>query len=605
MRNPAHTPLLAIAQAEILFNTKRIAPYALILLFSGNALLWWGWGPAASRGWATNSDFFLASMFPVFSFMTVPLFNALIMGDPVVRDFRMRVDPLIFSKPVGRAQYLLGKFFGNFFVLVCCQSAFAVTLLFLQAFHKPQMIVGPVRVLPYFKHFFFFVVISHLALSAIFFTVGTITRNAKIVYGLAVSFYPLYIAYQVNLKGLPLRWRVALDPLLMNFQSDISRVRSAEFLNQLTVSYSADMIANRALMILIAAACLTILYARFSKTERSRNDESESHVSVLNLSTATERIYDDTEIFQQALNEQSDRALVSKNVVIPIVSATSEGVSAHLKQLVAALGVEFRLLRAERSLVVMMPLAVFLSTLEIAFYKVVPSPSYSAAFASNIAGSLLLFLFAITVFYTGEAMHRDREVRIEPVLWGVPAPNFVFLLSKFAAVFLISLSLIVMVALVAVVLQIIKGHTPLEIQAYLIIYALILIPNIFFMTGASVALNVLLRDKYLAYVASIGIGGGLFYLFSQGYNHWLYNPVLYQLWTYSDLTGAGDNHPKILANRIYFTAISIACLALAHLFFERKATKGFRLGGRLSGAGWTTLLLIAAITIAVMIAFTH
>ncbi|MGA9998401.1 MAG: ABC transporter permease, partial [Pyrinomonadaceae bacterium] len=512
------------------------------------------------------------------------------------------IDPLIFSKPVSRAQYLLGKFFGNFFVLVCCQSAFALTLLVLQAFHKPQMITGPVRVLPYFKHFFFFVVVSHLALAAIYFTVGTITRNAKIVYGLAVSFYPLYMAYQINLKSLPLRWRIALDPLLMNFQSDIPRTRSADLLNQLTVSYSADMIANRALLILFAAACLTILYVRFSKTERSSNDRNQ--ISLLNLSTSAERIYNDAEIFQQALHEQSYLAGAAKKVAIPVVNTASEGFGAHLKQFVAALGTEFRLLRAERSLVVIMPLAVFLSTLEVAFYEVHADVSYSAAFASNIAGSLLLFLFGITVFYTGEAMHRDREIGIEPVMWGVPAPNFVFLLSKFAAVFLISLSLIVLVALVSIALQIFMGQTPVELQAYLIIYALVLIPNIVFMISAAIALNVLLRDKYLAYVASLGIGGGLFYLIAQGYNHWLYNPVLYQLWTYSDLTGAGSRHTQILANRIYFLAISISCLALAHLFFERKSAKGFWTNGRPNSAGWALLITVASAAIAVVTALT-
>ena len=114
-------------------------------------------------GWATNSDFYIVRNLLGFSFLLgLPIFNAVIMGDPVIRDFRLGIDPLIFSKPISRAEYLLGKFFGNFFVLVCCQAAFALTLLVLQAFRTSQMIVLPVRVFPYFKHFLFFVVISHL-----------------------------------------------------------------------------------------------------------------------------------------------------------------------------------------------------------------------------------------------------------------------------------------------------------------------------------------------------------------------------------------------------------------------------------------------------------
>ena len=58
------------------------------------------------------------------------------------------------------------------------------------------------------------------------------------------------------------------------------------------------------------------------------------------------------------------------------------------------------------------------------------------------------------------------------------------------------------------------------------------VPSIVFMTSLVVALNVLLRNKYLTYVVAVGTGAGLFYLYSIGYNHWLYNPLLYQLWKY-------------------------------------------------------------------------
>src|SRR6267142_2484822 len=271
MRSPAQTSFGAIFQNEVRLNSKRVAPYAMAILFAGNALLWWGWGPATGRGWATNSDFFIAGVLPVYSFLTLPLFTALIMADPVIRDFRSGIDPLIFSKPVSRAEYLLGKFSGTFFVLVCCQAAFVLTLFVLQAFRKPGMLVQDVKVFPYLKHFLVFVVLSHLVLAAFYFTVGTLTRNAKIVYGLGVSFYPLYITYQtVLLKSLPSHWRIALDPLLMNWGKGHANAytASAQWLNQLVIAYHSDLIVNRAFMLLIAALCLAIVYFRFAITER-------------------------------------------------------------------------------------------------------------------------------------------------------------------------------------------------------------------------------------------------------------------------------------------------------------------------------------------------
>ena len=599
MTNPFPTRFAAIFQNEVLLNSKRVAPYAMALLFAGNALLWWGWGPATGRGWATNADFFIAGVLPVYSFMTLPLFTALIMADPVIRDFRTGIAPLIFSKPVSRAEYLLGKFFGGFFVLVCCQAAFVVTLFVLQAVHKPGMVVQDVKVFPYIKHFLVLVVISHLVPAAFYFTVGTLTRNAKIVYGLGVSFYPLYISYQVFLlKSLPSRWRIVLDPLLMNW-GKIDRTRSAEVVNQLVITYDSDLIINRAMMILFAAICLTILYVRFAMAERPAKVEK---FSVLNLSTAAEGVYYPESSPATRLDEfeKPDYKASAFLPRVPVLEVTrvNEGIRANVNKLITALGVEFRLLRAERSLIILVPLAIILSILDLAFFKVGPEVSYSATYASGTAKALFLFLIGMTVFYTGEAMHRDREARIEPVLWATPAPNSVFLLSKFLATLLLALSLIVLVGLAAIVIQIIRGHTPIDAQPFLITYLVILVPSLLFLTAISIALNVLLRNKYVVYMVSVGTGAGLFYLYSIGYNHWLYNPLLYQLWKYADLTGAGNNQARIFVQRLYCLGIASACLSLAHLFFQRKSTTGLITAGRPNGNGWSLLITIASVAIA-------
>ena len=74
MRNPARTPFGAIFQAEVLLNSKRVAPYLMLVLFAANALLWWGWGPAVHYGWATTRVL-LVRNFTCFSFMRCPLFT--------------------------------------------------------------------------------------------------------------------------------------------------------------------------------------------------------------------------------------------------------------------------------------------------------------------------------------------------------------------------------------------------------------------------------------------------------------------------------------------------------------------------------------------------
>jgi hypothetical protein len=107
------------------------------------------------------------------------------------------------------------------------------------------------------------------------------------------------------------------------------------------------------------------------------------------------------------------------------------------------------------------------------------------------------------------------------------------------------------------------------LRAYLVTYGVILLPNILFLTALVIALNGLLRNKYVAYVVEIGTVAGLFYLYQTGHNHWLYNPLLYDLWKYSDLTGA-----PLLLQRLYCLALAAVCLALGHLFLRALRNRG-------------------------------
>ncbi len=562
MRNPFQTPFAAVFTNEVLLNAKRVAPYALMVLFAANAILWWGWGPGVERGWATNSDFYIQRNMGGFSFILgLPIFTAILMGDIVVRDFRLGVDPLIFSKPVSRASYLLGKFLGAFFVLVCCQSVFAITLFLLQWVPFSGMVVLPVRVVPYFKHFFIIVVISHLALAAIYFAAGTLSRNAKVVYGLAACFYPVYITVLLLvLMKLPRIFRILLDPMGAAKSGPVITIdpwrQSADVLNKFVVSYSLEQYANRASNIILSSLLLLLVYSRFRIDPQDKTD----HFTMLTLSDAPDKI-----AYSAPFDLPIETAPARDRVTLPKVTST-KGPAATLSKIIAATGVEFRLLRAERGLIVLVPLVILLSVLSVPWSRIAVEVSYSVTCATSTANMLLLFLACAIVFYTGEAMHRDRELRIEPVIWSTPAPNSVLLLSKWLAMTLVSLLLVVVGALTTIVTQLFRGYTPVDVSAYLIVNGVVVVPGVVFMTSLVVALNVLLRNKYLMYVVAVGTGAGLIYLYNHGHKHWSYNPLLYQLWTYSNLTSG-----TMLANRLYCLALAAACLLLAHLLFERRA----------------------------------
>jgi ABC-type transport system involved in multi-copper enzyme maturation permease subunit len=531
----------AVFRAELLRNGRRPAPYVMAALFIGNALLWGLAGPAAARGWSTNGEFYIARLLTGFSFMTLPFCTAVLMGDSVLRDFTDRVDPLIFSKPLKRAAYLLAKFSGSFAVLVLCQFAFAVALAALQLYNPPGLVTGAPKLLPYAKHFLFFVVVSHLALAALHFTIGTLTRSMKLVYGLAVCFYPLYVAYQLQLKSLPPGWRIALDPLLMNWSGEVSRDRSAASLNALVVQYDAGMIGNRLVMLGIAVGCLALLCVRFNPVREAAAPARVFRVRGLGVARAQR----DTSILSPAFGARFD-------------------------PLLASIGIELRQLRDERSLIAIVPMAVATTILAPLVYGVrATGAAPSAAFAHTTATTLLLVLIGVVVFYVGETMHRDRERRVEALIWATPVSDWSLLLSKFAAAVTLAGVLVVLTALASGAVQAWRGDSPIDVGPYMRAYLVILLPTAIFATAAAMALNVLLRDKYSAYVVSVGIVGLLFYLYGQGHDHWSYNPALFGRWTPSDLTAGGTRWLGIVAHRLYVVALAAVFLGIAAARFQR------------------------------------
>jgi len=149
-----------------------------------------------------------------------------------------------------------------------------------------------VRVAPYFRHFFIIVVISHLSLAAIYFAAGTLTRNAKVVYGLAACYYPVYITLLLLvLMKLPRIFRILFDPMGAGKAGPVITVnpwnQSADVLNKYVVSYSLEQYANRASMIILSSLLFLIVYSRFRIDPMEQKSEP---FTKLTLSEAPERI---------------------------------------------------------------------------------------------------------------------------------------------------------------------------------------------------------------------------------------------------------------------------------------------------------------------------
>ena len=109
------------------------------------------------------------------------------------------------------------------------------------------------------------------------------------------------------------------------------------------------------------------------------------------------------------------------------------------------------------------------------------------------------------------------------------------------------------------------------LSGYLNVYSFIIIPNAIFLCAFLLALHMLLRSRYLSYAAGIGLCIGLLYYYSQGHTGSLYNPLLYNLWSYSDLDG--PSLTRILMHRCYTLALAVGFITIAHLANARRTLR--------------------------------
>src|SRR5262249_12576550 len=159
----------------------------------------------------------------------------------------------------------------------------------------------------------------------------------KIVYGLALGYYPLYIGWQLLvLRRLPQSFRIFLDPLLMNHPAEQPWNHTADWVNHLAIDYTADILLNRLIVILAAASCLTFLCLRFAIGGRRNNSE---RFTLLRLSTSS---VSHTGSFALTSPSKSVEPLI-ETWTTPDISQTNEPSRSHFSQLFAALAIELRL----------------------------------------------------------------------------------------------------------------------------------------------------------------------------------------------------------------------------------------------------------------------
>ncbi|MDO9375894.1 MAG: M1 family aminopeptidase [Ferruginibacter sp.] len=562
---------------EIKYRTTRPASWIYFFLFFliGFLSVATGSTPATEKV-MHNAPWVMADGNIIFSMVGMLVCSA-IMGVPLYRDIEHQTRNYFYAYPISKGGYFWGRFLGSFIFVLIVGSAFSWGSLAGAAVGPTfgwvtAERIGSYGLWNYFHPYFTFCITNLLLSSTIFFALVSLTRNVKVIYSASILLLIGYLLANFLVSDLERRELVKLlDPFALNTFELETRFYTPYEKNTLLAPISRVVILNRIIWLTVAAAIIGFAYWRFSfqkflQPEHSgkKKKKKELAETAPQLPKLIHQVYDKKQTFGiwanlaklEFLNIVKDnyfRAILGGGVVFLLIDF-------WIGNTLYSVGNK--------------PLTVFL--MEFKNYN------YS------------LFIFIILLFYTGEAVHRERNTRFNILNDALPVSNTVFFLSKLAGLFGVAFVLSNIPIVVGVLVQSLKGFTDYNFSIYFTEMYLLSLPSYIQMVLLCFAVHMIMNNKFGGHGVAMMIWITMFILRSfvrMDYNllFYFYTPN----YTWSDMNGIGHFlEPQNWFN-FYWLMLGALLVTLAFLFFPRGVTGGFTERWRVAMqrfSGWPRLL---------------
>ncbi|QYF95919.1 ABC transporter permease [Massilia sp. PAMC28688] len=210
-----------------------------------------------------------------------------------------------------------------------------------------------------------------------------------------------------------------------------------------------------------------------------------------------------------------------------------------------------------------------------------------------IKAALTLFMVVITTFYAGELVWREREARTAGMLDALPLPSWVPLLSKLFALIGLQVLVLAVAMVCGMLVQLFHGFYRFEVALYVQSLFLIALPSYVLLAVLAIAVQVLVNHKYLAYFVMILYYAATISVDSLGLDH----PMLLYGTTpefiYSAMNGYGHFLVRERAFNLYWGGAALVLLVLSCVFWPRGSNADWRSRVQLARRNLTLPVLTA------------
>lgn len=521
-----------------------------------------GFGTAASENVSfgtpgsvhENSPYTLTiamALFATFYLFVITSFVA----NAVVRDDVTKFGPMIRATPVGRTQFLAGRFLGG--LAIATLGYIAVPLGIGVGAAMPWVdpeTVGPGGLATYAWPFLIIAIPNLILSSALLFSLATITRSMLASYIGVLVLVMGYLAISVITGANPdyIETTARYEPLGIGAIGEATRYWTAAELNTRLIPLEGNLLFNRVFTLGLAALFLGLAWWRFSMTERAP-----SRWQLRRLARQAARAAKADSVPPRALTAPVHRSF---------------GLGHALAAFRMRLGTEVLQVLKSPGLIVLLLIAVSFTTLNLVNAQTLyGTGSYplTAGVITTVIGSMTLFSLIIAVFYGGELVWRERDVKIGEIIDATPVPGWAVFVPKIIAIFTVLIIMSLAGAATGILYQLAKGAGGVDIGLYLAAFVWPQSVDLLLIAILSVFFQVLSPSKYVGWGLILVWFLSRIFLQNLGYSNMLYMFGAGPGEPLSDMNGTGGFWVGGLIARAYWACFGVLLLVFSHWAWPR------------------------------------
>ncbi|MES2320565.1 MAG: M1 family aminopeptidase [Pseudomonadota bacterium] len=481
--------MLAIALFEARQRLKLLSSWVYFGMFLALAMLWMAAAGGVfkdaivSFGGQTfiNAPFSVSITVAFLCCLGVIVMAAMV-GRSVQQDFEYDMHHFFFSAPIGKHDYVFGRFLGAFATLALVFSSIPLGAwlgTFIPGIEPERL--GPGGAWQYVHPYLFLILPNLFIFGSIFFVLAALTRRMLPVYVASVVMMIGYIVAPGLARDLDYKTFAALiDPFGTTALIRLTEYWTIVERNTRSVPFEGVYLLNREIWCGFSLVVLLLGYWRFH------------FIGTIDSRAAPRSLGEEALQLSHAAVDTAERPDFGRRSLAALLLRSSWlGFRESVKDVYFVV------------IVLAAVLAIFGASINMGAMFGTRTYPVTYQVLEVVNGTFSLFLLIVTTFYAGELIWREREARVSQMLDALPLPSWLPLLSKlFALIGLQALMLCVAMAC-GMLIQMFHGYFALEPGLYLESLFLIQLPQFALIAVLAIALQVLINQKYLAYFAMI------------------------------------------------------------------------------------------------------